>query len=98
MKQVNFESLSARATDSLFAFADFAQQAENLFFDSQDAEALQAYRSAWFELEIVNATALDEWEADGRPSDWNEKWTNKFLKDAAETVDMVRVAALRLVG
>lgn len=96
MKQVDFETLAAQAADSLFAFADFAKKTEQLFADSSDAAALQAYRSAWFELEIVNAAALEEWETDGRPGSWDRKWKERFDKDANETVYMVRAAAQRL--
>ena len=96
MKQVDFETLAAKATDSLFAFADFAKKTEHLFTDSSDVAALQAYRSAWFELEIVNAAALEEWESDGRPGRWDRKWKERFDKDANETVCMVRAAAQRL--
>ena len=96
MKQVDFEALAAHATDSVFAFADFTKQTEHLFADSSDEMALQAYRRVWFELEIVNAAALDEWETDGRPGSWDSKWKELFLKDADETVGMVLTAAQRL--
>lgn len=95
VKHSDFETLAAHAVDSVFAFADFTTRTEHLFDDSSNAAALQAYRSAWFELEIVNATALDEWETDGRPRTWDAKWNERFLKDAAETIGMVRAAAQR---
>ena len=98
MKHVDFETLAAHAVDSVFTFADFTKQTEHLFAESPNAAALQAYRSAWFELEIVNATALDEWETDGRPGSWDNKWKERFLTDAVETVGMVRTAAQRLAG
>lgn len=97
MKRVDFETMATSATDSVFAFANFTERAELLFSESQDAEALRTYRSAWFDLEIVNATALDEWQLDGRPSNWQDKWSSNFLKEAVETVDMVRAAALPLL-
>jgi len=97
VKNVDFETLAAHAVDSVFAFADFTKRTENLFSEASDATALQEYRSAWFELEIVNATALDEWEMDGRPESWDCKWRERFEKDAEETVRMVRAAAQRLV-
>ena len=97
MKQVEFDTLVADVTDSIFAFAEFTKRTEHLFSDAEDAEALQAYRDAWFELEIVNATALDEWESEGRPNEWSEKWNGKFFKDAADTVGLLRDAALRFV-
>lgn len=98
MKQADFDSFAAHAADSVFTFAEFAKRTEQLFADSESAEALEPYRSAWFELEIVNATALDEWESDGRPGKWNEKWNEKYKNDAIETVNLIRDAALRLYG
>jgi hypothetical protein len=97
MKYSDFETLAAQALGSVFAFADFTKRTEHLFDESTNAAALQAYRSAWFELEIVNATALDEWETDGRPRTWDTKWNERFLKDAEETVGMVKAAAQKLV-
>ncbi len=97
MNRIEFDTLAAVATDSIFAFAEFTKRTEHLFSDAQNTEALQAYRDAWFELEIVNATALDEWESAGRPSEWSEKWNGKFFKDAADTVGLLRGAAVRLV-
>lgn len=97
MNRSDFENLAAHAVDSVFAFADFTKRTEHIFDGSPNAAALQAYRSAWFELEIVNATALDEWETDGRPGTWDVKWNERFLKDAVETVGMVRVAAQQFI-
>lgn len=96
MKQTDFDTFAARAADSVFTFAAFAKRTEELFADSKNAEALEPYRSAWLELEIVNATALEEWESDGRPEKWDEKWSQKYKGEAVETVNMVRDAALRL--
>ena len=100
MESVNyteFEALSAHAADNVLAFADFTKWAEHLFKDSADQVALQVYQNAWFELEVVNAVALDQWEMDGRPGIWDVKWKERFLKDAEETVDMVRTAAQQLI-
>lgn len=96
MKNLDFEALAAHAIESVFAFAEFTKRAEHLFDQTSDTEALEEYRSAWLELEIVNATALDEWETDGRPETWDIKWKKRFLKDAEETVCLVRAAAQQL--
>jgi hypothetical protein len=91
-----FENLAAHATESVFAFAAFTRQTEDLFSDSQDVNALERYQSVWFELEIVNATALAEWESDGRPLRWDEPWAENFRPDALETLELVREAAAAL--
>ena len=93
----DFEAFAAHAHNNIFACADFAQQTEHLFDDSSNVTAFHAFRAAWFELEIVNATALSEWETDGRPENWDAKWKGRFFSDAVETVGMVKVAAQRLL-
>lgn len=93
----DFEAFADHALDNIFAFADFTKQTEHLFDDSSNVTALHAFQVAWFELEIVNATALSEWETDGRPENWDAKWNGRFLSDAVETVGMVKVAAQRLL-
>jgi hypothetical protein len=97
VKYSDFEALAADALDNIFEFAEFTKQTEHLFDDSSNVTALHAFRVAWFELEIVNATALSEWETDGRPENWDAKWKGRFLSDAVETVGMVKVAAQRLL-
>ena len=97
VKRLEFENLAAHAVDSVFAFADFTRRTEHLFDESPNVQALQEYRRAWFEVEIVNATALDQWETAGRPEAWEIEWNERFLRDAVETVCMLRAAAHRLI-
>lgn len=82
-----FREQALSATDSIFSFAEFTKKSE-LFFESyeSDSDFVQRYKKAWFELEIVNAVALEEWESDGRPAHWEEKWASKYKGDATEVV------------
>lgn len=93
MNKVEFENLASCAAEDPFTFAEFTKRIENLFLESHNTSALEKYRSAWFELEIVNATALADWESDGCPVQWNEAWVEKYRADAIETLAMVREAA-----
>ncbi|WP_053076567.1 hypothetical protein [Caenimonas sp. SL110] len=81
------------ASDSIFAVADFTRFTEHLFSDCTDTVALRNYRAAWFELEIVNATALADWEADGRPKEWLDKWNQVYKAETILVIDhLVEVA------
>jgi hypothetical protein len=96
MNKLHFEILASHAAENIFNFADFTSRAEDLFSNSENADALRRYQSAWFELEIVNATALAEWESEGRPTQWTEKWVAKYRSDALETLDLIRAASAEL--
>ncbi|MEM5370066.1 hypothetical protein V4C53_29065 [Paraburkholderia azotifigens] len=77
------------AAEDHFKYARFVQNAEMLNDDTDaipDGEQLSAYQACWFELEIVNALALDEWESDGRPADWATTWTERYKKDAEDLI------------
>jgi hypothetical protein len=81
------------ASDSVYKLADFAKATEHLFSNCPDEAALERYRATWFELEIVNAAALAEWEADGRPQDWSAEWQQTFRDEAVTVINqMVKVA------
>lgn len=43
-------------------------------------------KEIWFEMEIVNANALSEWEGDGKPAQWRERWLAEFQEDAIDLV------------
>lgn len=93
MNAQEFHQQASSATDSLYTLADFTRCTESLLFDCPNSSALERYRAAWFELEIVNAAALAEWEADGRPKKWDEKWEQIFKGEAIAVIDqMLKVA------
>jgi hypothetical protein len=52
----------------------------------QNADWKAAYHACWFELEVVNALALDEWESVGKPDDWSATWGRRYEKDAKELI------------
>jgi hypothetical protein len=68
-------------------FARFVQESEILHDDGvQDEQRQSAYSACWFELEIVNALALSEWESAGKPSDWAMAWNERYKRDAEELI------------
>jgi hypothetical protein len=62
-----------------------AQQGDWSFFANE--EKLTAYQACWFELEILNALALDEWETDGKPGVWLVSWNRRYEKNARALVE-----------
>lgn len=87
MKFSEFINQALSASESLFAFAEFAKSAE-FHFDNykSNTEFFSLYKEKWFDLEIINAVALNDWESEGRPKDWSEKWNEKYKKDAANVI------------
>lgn len=55
--------------------------------EPMDVEVDQNYSALWFEMEIVYALILDEWESSGKMLDVGEIFSGKYLKDVCETVD-----------
>jgi len=71
------------------SFARFVNYSEKLFqldelFES--VEDKKNYEQTWFELEIINALALSQWETEGRPTDWSNQWNLTYKRDAADVM------------
>lgn len=97
MDSMKFREMALSAFSDIYSFAEFTGRSEELMSGGEiDPELLESYNKAWFEMEIVNALALDEWESDGRPHEWSEKWGVKYRADAEETVkDLLKVLNLQ---
>ncbi|WP_189530917.1 hypothetical protein [Paludibacterium paludis] len=89
MKKSDFIELARSSTDELKSFASFVRLAEEYcthhspFLSNVD---LDRCGKVWFTMEIVNANALSEWEDDGRPVQWSERWIAEFQDDAIDLV------------
>ncbi|MBK4717204.1 MULTISPECIES: hypothetical protein [Tenebrionibacter/Tenebrionicola group] len=75
--------------NDVVSFAKFVSYAEDLpqvneLFENE--ESRENYQQIWFELEILNALALSEWENEGRPADWQSRWETDYKHDAYEIV------------
>jgi hypothetical protein len=85
MKAANILALAETAADDHFKYAHFVKEVELLQGDIDpfaNDERIAAYQACWLELEIVNALGLDEWESEGKPDSWNERYKH----DAKELV------------
>jgi hypothetical protein len=90
MNSNTFQQQALAALDSVFAFADFTKRSESFFDEaSDDSGFVRQYKIAWFELEIINSVALEDWESDGRPRSWNEKWNEKYKREAADAIRLL---------
>ncbi|WP_260441037.1 hypothetical protein [Pseudomonas putida] len=65
-----------KAWSSFVAVTEFVWQNTTLVSDAA------RWESIWFEMEIVNALALSEWEEQGSPLDWHERWCEGYQPDA----------------
>ncbi|WP_121574854.1 hypothetical protein [Brenneria alni] len=76
--------------NDVVSFAKFVSYAEDLPQLSElfeDEQSRENYRQIWFELEIVNALALSEWENEGRSVDWQTRWESGYKHDASELIN-----------
>lgn len=92
-----FEQLALGATADVAAYAHFIAQSEFLLADAADADARERYAHAWFDAEILNALALERWDGEGRPVEWDAPWREDFQQDAMQAVAALRAAAVLLL-
>lgn len=69
---------------SFVALTEFAWQDRSLVTDAAQWQVL------WFEMEIVNALALAEWEEQGAPRDWLSYWKAGYQADAQTLASKLR--------
>lgn len=93
MRAWDFDQLALNASADMKAFAHFVGQSEFLFADAAQAHERERYAQAWFDAEIINALALERWEAAGRPAGWDATWRAEFQQDAAQAVAALQAAA-----
>ncbi|KHG72019.1 hypothetical protein [Escherichia coli] len=71
------------------SFAKFVSYAEELVQSNElfkNEESKESYQQIWFELEIINALALSEWESAGRPENWQTRWELAYKQDASHVM------------
>lgn len=78
-----------KSLGDMASFAGFVSYAENLtqideLFESQQAK--ECYEKIWFELEIINALALSQWETEGCPLNWKSQWESGYKQDASDVL------------
>ncbi len=87
----NLLVLADKSLSNHHEFSKFVNFAESLkdanvsksFFDTTQQKV---FDSIWFELEIINALALDEWECAGKPPNWQCEWDAKFKEECSQVI------------
>lgn len=74
------ENRFEKIVKDIFSFTQFVSEAEN-----EIPNQSSRYYDCWWELEILNASALEDWEISGKPEKW-EKWTEKYQTEALQSV------------
>lgn len=81
--------LAHLAPDSHINFAQFVEYAEvfcgenNPFLEPKNAAH---YDELWFEMEIINALALSDWEDAGRPKNWSSHWDENYKHEVENII------------
>ncbi|MFC0226169.1 hypothetical protein [Serratia aquatilis] len=68
-------------------FVSYAEELAQLNELFEDEKSRVNYQKIWFEMEIINALALSEWESEGRPANWQTRWESDYKRDASELMD-----------
>lgn len=74
------ENRFEKIVKDIFSFAQFVSEVEN-----EIPNQSSRYYDCWWELEVLNASALEDWEISGKPEKW-EKWTEKYQTEALQSV------------
>ncbi|ATZ12523.1 hypothetical protein [Erwinia amylovora] len=78
--------------NNITSFAKFVSYAEDLVQVDElfrNDQSRDDYHQIWFELEIINAVALSEWENEGCPRDWQNRWESDYRQEASNLIDML---------
>lgn len=89
-KKNDIYEYALNSLNDVISFARFVSYAEDLSQLNElfeDEHNRDNYQNIWFELEIINALALSEWESEDRPADWKTRWESGYKQDASELMD-----------
>ncbi|MCK2109366.1 MULTISPECIES: hypothetical protein [Pseudomonas] len=75
-------ALSRGAHKDLKSWSLFVALTEFVWQNTTLVSNAARWASIWFEMEIVNALALAEWEEQGSPLAWHERWCEGYQADA----------------
>ncbi|TLP62962.1 MULTISPECIES: hypothetical protein [Pseudomonas] len=75
-------SLARGAHEDLKSWSSFVALTEFVWQNTTLVSDAAKWESIWFEMEIVNALALAQWEEQGSPLDWHARWCEGYQADA----------------
>ncbi|KAF0844722.1 hypothetical protein FNL37_2175 [Methylovorus glucosotrophus] len=85
-----FLAEAREAVSTHIAFSRFVRGTESLCGSGNpflSGEDISRFDKLWFELEIVNAGALSDWEDQGKPANWINEWEATYKPDAVELIE-----------
>ena len=88
-------SSALSAHHNLPSWARFVALTEFTWKDGTLVSDAAEWQLLWFEMEIVNALALTEWEEQGSPSDWLFQWCAGYQSDAKSLACRLRGLILK---
>ena len=75
-------ALAQEAPQELMSWSQFVTQTEFVWQNPNLVSDAEGCQTLWFEMEIVNALALAEWEEEGAPQDLSYRWRDGYQHDA----------------
>ena len=84
MTRAHLINLAKHAPHDFRSWAAFVANTEFMWQDSALIPDAVAWQRQWFELEILNALALAEWEERGRADDWTVVWRENYQQEACQ--------------
>ncbi|AQL35329.1 hypothetical protein [Pseudomonas syringae] len=92
--RTQLNNLAKQAPQDHRFWAAFVAHTEFLWQDTALIPDGVAWQRQWFELEILNALALAEWEEQGRADDWTAPWRATYQQDAIQlTTELLELVA-----
>ena len=82
-------SLAHFAPDDFKSWSSFVSLTEFVWQDHALVTDAARWQAIWFEMEIVNALALAEWEEQGSLDDWLHQWRAGYQADAQVLVSQL---------
>ena len=73
------ENRFEKIVKDIFSFTQFVSEAEN-----EIPNQSSRYYDCWWELEVLNASALEDWEISGKPEKWGKM--DRKISDRSVTV------------
>ena len=89
IKHLTMQSDNAwRCHKEFSIFLEYIERVKNSDFISNifSTHGLKEINKIWFDMEIVNALALDEWQNAGQPENWQSEWNSNFLPDVKSLI------------
>ncbi|NIF27125.1 hypothetical protein F3J44_12180 [Pantoea sp. Tr-811] len=83
---LELRSLALRAHLNLQSWSHFVAQAEFAWQNPAVLADAAEWQKVWFEMEIINALALAQWEEQGFPRGGLQSWCDEYQQDALSLV------------